>query len=206
MLEAIAKKTPPKSRRERRKIEYHNKIVSAAIELFSSKGYDATGIAEVMDMADLGVGTFYNYFSGKEDLLTYIAQEFNQQIEKAVKDEWDDTQKPMEQLVKTFKILGSVLEKNKDLVKIIFLEMLRQPMFIKTVSHQQKGLLAILTAIVKAGQGNNSFRRDIIPEDVAKYLLGIYMQAILNWLADENNHFDRSFATDLDITLNGISA
>ena len=56
-------------RRERKKLQSRKMILEAAISEFSKKGYKETSVADIMAAADLGIGTFYNYFSSKEELL-----------------------------------------------------------------------------------------------------------------------------------------
>ena len=48
------------SRRERKKLQSRNKILDAAVVMFLDKGYQSSSIADIMNEADLGVGTFYN--------------------------------------------------------------------------------------------------------------------------------------------------
>ena len=57
------------SRRERKKLQSRNKILDAAVVMFLDKGYQSSSIADIMNEADLGVGTFYNYFNSKDDIL-----------------------------------------------------------------------------------------------------------------------------------------
>ena len=53
-------------RRERKKLQSRKMILEAAISEFSKKGYKETSVADIMAAADLGIGTFYNYFASKE--------------------------------------------------------------------------------------------------------------------------------------------
>jgi TetR/AcrR family transcriptional repressor of nem operon len=43
------------------------KILEVGLSLFEQKGYNATGIQEIATLADIPKGSFYNYFSSKED-------------------------------------------------------------------------------------------------------------------------------------------
>ena len=56
-------------RRERKKLQSRKTILAAAVSEFSKRGYRETSVADIMSAADLGIGTFYNYFDSKEDLL-----------------------------------------------------------------------------------------------------------------------------------------
>jgi AcrR family transcriptional regulator len=48
-------------------------ILSAATELFASKGYHATGVQELSDAVGLGRGALYHHIKSKEDLLYEIS-------------------------------------------------------------------------------------------------------------------------------------
>ncbi|BCY07814.1 TetR/AcrR family transcriptional regulator [Actinoplanes sp. L3-i22] len=57
------------SLRDRKRIRTRQALVAAALELFESRGYDETTIAEVAAAAEIGTRTFFSYFPSKEDLL-----------------------------------------------------------------------------------------------------------------------------------------
>lgn len=54
---------------EKRKDEKRKSIVHAAIKVFSEKGYNDTSIKNITDEAQVSVGTFYSYFTSKEDII-----------------------------------------------------------------------------------------------------------------------------------------
>ena len=43
------------------------RICHAAVEIFSHKSYDKTTVSEISQKAGFGKGTFYLYFSSKEE-------------------------------------------------------------------------------------------------------------------------------------------
>lgn len=49
-----------------------NDIRNAAAEVISIKGFHNTRMQEIADKAELAVGTLYNYFSSKNEILEYI--------------------------------------------------------------------------------------------------------------------------------------
>src|SRR5665647_1875280 len=57
------------SRRERKKKETREKIFSNAIQLFRLQGFTATSVEQITQHADVGKGTFYNYFPTKEAVI-----------------------------------------------------------------------------------------------------------------------------------------
>lgn len=62
--DAIPAQRPPGEVRER--------ILSAAVDLFASHGYDATSVSQVVAQAGVTKGALYHYFSAKDDLLFEI--------------------------------------------------------------------------------------------------------------------------------------
>ena len=55
-------------RAQRKKIETRARLLASAYELMSGAGVDGTSIAAIAEHADVGFGTFYNYFESKDDL------------------------------------------------------------------------------------------------------------------------------------------
>jgi AcrR family transcriptional regulator len=63
------------TRRERKKEETRRRIFETAIALFREKGFEQTTVDEITEKADVGRGTFFNYFPRKESVLAYLSEE-----------------------------------------------------------------------------------------------------------------------------------
>ncbi len=66
----------------KRESTYH-KILNAAYELFSEKGYEATGISMIVERAGVSKGALYHYFKSKEELLFSV---FEMVLSEALKE------------------------------------------------------------------------------------------------------------------------
>lgn len=55
-------------------------VVNKAHQLFIEKGFQATSIQDIIDYSGISKGTFYNYFSSKNELLMAIFTSLNHQI------------------------------------------------------------------------------------------------------------------------------
>ena len=62
------------SLRKQKKFLARQTIMKAATHQFKLIGFANTSIAGIMQAAGLGVGTFYNYFSSKEEVLLTLAK------------------------------------------------------------------------------------------------------------------------------------
>jgi AcrR family transcriptional regulator len=58
-----------RTRRERKRERTRATIADAAIDLFETRGYDATTVAHIADAADIGTRTFFDYFATKDEVL-----------------------------------------------------------------------------------------------------------------------------------------
>ncbi len=61
--------------REKKKSERKDRIFSAAVDLFNEKGFSNTSMQDIAENSNLAVGTLYNYFPSKNDLLLEIMQD-----------------------------------------------------------------------------------------------------------------------------------
>jgi AcrR family transcriptional regulator len=57
-------------------------LIAAARRLFESKGYANTKIADITQEAGRALGTFYTYFSNKEEVLEQLAKDFKAEIDE----------------------------------------------------------------------------------------------------------------------------
>lgn len=64
-------------------------------ELFSTKGFKDTNIADITKMAGVAVGTFYNYYPSKEKLFMEIFQEENVKLMKTLTASIDMNDEPI---------------------------------------------------------------------------------------------------------------
>jgi AcrR family transcriptional regulator len=65
--------------RARQKADRHQRILQAASELFRKSGYEGAKIEAIAAMAEVSIGTIYNYYQNKGDLLVAIvAMEVNE--------------------------------------------------------------------------------------------------------------------------------
>src|SRR6266702_7099959 len=88
-----------KRRGTRRRERTRSELLEAARQVFAARGYHDASIAEITELADMAVGTFYLYFRDKEEAFDTLLQEglhsIGEQITKAVE------QVPPEQILET---------------------------------------------------------------------------------------------------------
>lgn len=73
-------------RRERHRAEIRERLFRAALRLFAERGYLETTVEDITEAADVGKGTFFNYFPTKEHVLATFGAERIATIENALEE------------------------------------------------------------------------------------------------------------------------
>jgi TetR/AcrR family fatty acid metabolism transcriptional regulator len=97
------------------------RIIKAALDLFSKKGFTNVSMDEIKDKAGVAKGTLYYYFKDKMELFNSACNYFSDQIEKEIKE----TVKEIESPKKRFKVgiitLIRFLYQRIDTIKLFFM-------------------------------------------------------------------------------------
>src|SRR6266571_3864555 len=69
---------------ERRRAKVRAQLLEAARQVFLERGYQDATISEIVQVADIAMGTFYLHFRDKEELLVALAQDTLQVLREQV--------------------------------------------------------------------------------------------------------------------------
>jgi AcrR family transcriptional regulator len=75
---------PLGGRRERHRAETRERLFRAALKIFAERGYLETTVEDITEAADVGKGTFFNYFPTKEHVLAALGAERIAATERAL--------------------------------------------------------------------------------------------------------------------------
>lgn len=84
-------------------------LKTAAYDIFSKKGYKATGISEIAKQAGVAVGSFYNYYDSKEAIFLDVYVDENNHVRQSMMDEIDWEGDAVE-------LIGQIFERSRSLV------------------------------------------------------------------------------------------
>jgi AcrR family transcriptional regulator len=119
---ARGRRPPPEQLVERRRRE----IIEAAYEVFSRKGYSATGIADIAEELGIGHGTFYRYFKNKRDILDQVVDYGVERIMDALSLETAEPAKTLDEFREQLRRIGerlfALLDSEPGLGQVVLLE------------------------------------------------------------------------------------
>src|SRR6201981_2918563 len=79
-----SKLAPPSDRRQRRSAEIRERLFRSALALFAEKGFAETTVEDITEAADVGKGTFFNYFPSKDHILLAFGEMQFSKLQAAV--------------------------------------------------------------------------------------------------------------------------
>ena len=92
-------------------------LKAAAHDVFSKKGYKATGISEIAKQAGVAVGSFYNYYESKEAIFLDVYIDENSHVRQVMMNEIDWERDMVEVISQLFGQSRSLISSNKILME-----------------------------------------------------------------------------------------
>ncbi len=96
-----------------KRIHSKDTLIQAGLELVLRQGFNATGVEAVLKQAKIPKGSFYNFFSSKEEFGLALIDAFSGKMGDVIRESLeDDSLKPLERIRKSFEQLIDIFEQN----------------------------------------------------------------------------------------------
>lgn len=190
-------------RRELKKIKARNDILNAAVEQFSKKGFQSTSIADIMNAADMGLGTFYNYFNSKEDILINLLNRFAGVMSEELHSLMINQPGYGVILREMVMLTAKLVSENRYLLPLLFTGAMSQsnPRGGHRVDMPAPEFMGRFLELLRAGQASGEFRDDISPEIMAEMFHSMFQAAAFSHIPVS---FERNIEMKLTLLLAGI--
>lgn len=189
------------NRREKKKMLARQKIMDAALQLFVDNGLKETSIAEIMEAADLGTGTFYNYFRSKEDVLEQYIHEKIADARTAIEKTATQPVPASSKLAEILILVSETFQKNSYLT-YFFLQLQKSNPTLQAPAGHGMVFKEILLKVIREGQSSGEFNNDIPPEIILELIHGILWSSLNG--ANQGNDLTNNTRLKLDLLLHGI--
>lgn len=183
--------------RKKRKNETNEKILSAAREIFFSKGYSETTIEEIAEQAGIAVGTVYNFFKTKADILiAVVAGEADMESGDFPPAEADLEQGVVDLVMNfTWKSLGKLKFMSKKMWKELMAAMFGS---LKSESKLFKGLASLdfrylekFKTLLKDLKSRGMLVPDFDIDSAAMVVYGIFLSQFLLFIYSDSTTFEQ---------------
>ena len=173
--------SPPASRRARRSAEIRERLFRAALTLFGKKGFAETTIEDITDAADVGKGTFFNYFPSKDHILLAFGEMQLGKLEAAV-GEARRTNEPMSRFLPALGVrMTQEPTRNPEIIRALLQAYLSTTPVRQAMLSLQTRMLALHTELIRLGQEQGEIREDLPAEEIAYVFRQTIFGTLLIW-------------------------
>ena len=182
-------------------------ILDAAVRAFAKRGYEACRVGDVATEAGVAYGLVYHYFHSKEELLETIFRETWTQMLGTFGEIEKVGEPPREQLRKVVALVLRTWKRDPDLVRVLVREVTRTPHLQSEITEIQ-GAFDALEGIVRRGQEDGTFRRDVDARLAGWILYGALEEILTGWVMGQlpggDEHVARAERTLVELMCGGL--
>ncbi|HEY9756669.1 MAG TPA: TetR/AcrR family transcriptional regulator [Oculatellaceae cyanobacterium] len=181
-------------RREIKKEATKQEILTAAAELFRTKGYESTSVDDIVAAANVAKGTFYYHFEAKEDLVLALQEAELRVASERAKKRMEGSEPSMTILLDFLNDSAHWTTANSELAKAMFKQkfemMMRKPNHEHCPSPSgppasiKEYFFGTIHALISRAQATNEFRNDLPAQEIVHIIIPVVMSARMHWLMD----------------------
>ena len=195
----------PSNRRERHSIELRERLFRAALDLFAKQGFAETTVEDITNAADLGKGTFFNYFPSKDHILLAFAEMQLGKLRLAI-DEARRTSVPMPQFMRSLAALMTQEPvRNPDIIRVLLQAFLSNSQVRKAMLDLQARVLAFHAEMIQLGQGRGEIRDDLPAAEIALVFRQTIFGTLLIWSLYGDSSLQARMDSAFEIIWSGLS-
>ena len=185
-LTAVGKADPPGAgRRQRRATETRLRLFRCALHLFAERGFPSVTVEEITEAADVGKGTFFNYFESKEHVLGVMAEIQLSKVREAISATSQGKQKIQSVLHCLARRLVEEPGRSPSLACAFISSFLASEGVRTVIARNMREGRKMIAQIVGAGQERGEIDPKLKKEKVAMQLMQSCMGTVLLWSLDE---------------------
>ncbi len=159
------------------------KIMTAALEIFATVGYEKARIQDIARLACVGDGTIYKFFKSKEDILFTLTLKKSTQLVENLKKHLGGDIDPAYKLVLLLRDYLSLINTEKAYGVLFHFDLRHNRSYYDTGSYQStRQFTRMFYDAILEGVAINNFRPGIKPYIALKMIMGVFDQLILSRL------------------------
>lgn len=192
-------------RRTRRSAELRERIFRSALDLFAQKGFLETTVEDITNAADVGKGTFFNYFPSKDHILLAFGEMQLARLREAV-EEARQTNEPLPKFLRSLTTrMTEEPARNPDLIRVLLLAFLSNPDVRQAMLDLQTRVLALHSEMIQLGQERGEIRKDLAPIEIAQVFRQVIFGTLLIWSLYGDASLQSRMDSAFEIVWTGLS-
>ena len=196
---------PLPGRRERKRLETRERIFRAAMELFGRHGFFATTVEDITEAADVGKGTFFNYFPSKEQLFSVLYELQLKRVSEARAAALSGKLSLRDLLRHFVRQITEEPGRNQLLARGLMATVVSsaavREMHLETMRRGRQ----IMGEVLRLGQQRGEIRSDLAPDEMIRVLQQSLIGTVLLWSLGPSSNLQKRLDATFEIYWSGIS-
>ncbi len=168
-------------RRQRRSADIRERLFRAALDLFAQKGFVETTVEDITEAADVGKGTFFNYFPSKDHILLAFGEMQLSKLEAAI-DLARSTGEPMPEFLRSLALrMTQEPTRNPAIIRALLQAYLSTTPVREAMMDLQKRVHALHSQMIQLGQDRGEIRNDLPAAEIAHVFRQTIFGTLLIW-------------------------
>ena len=168
-------------RRQRRAAETRVRLFRCALQLFAERGFPNVTVEDITEAADVGKGTFFNYFESKDHVLGVMAEIQLGKVREAVTLAESGKHSIRSVLRRLFLRVGEEPGRSPDLARALIASFLASVAVRKLIDRNMSEGRKMAAQVVSVGQERGEIDSRLKKEKVALQLQQAFMGTLLLW-------------------------
>jgi AcrR family transcriptional regulator len=173
--------TSPSDRRQRRSADIRERLFRGALELFAQKGFVETTVEDITEAADVGKGTFFNYFPSKDHILLAFGEMQLNKLEAAI-EMARRTGEPMPEFLRALGVrMTQEPTRNPAIIRALLQAYLSTTPVRAAMMDLQRRIHSLHTQMIQLGQDRGEIRNDLPAAEIAQVFRQTIFGTLLIW-------------------------
>ncbi|MBP3656500.1 MAG: TetR/AcrR family transcriptional regulator [Clostridia bacterium] len=170
--------------RQLQSIHTRKRIEDAANVCFARKGMAYTLISDIVQEANVSVGTFYHYFKNKDDLLIRQYESFDMEFADRAQELLEDGG-AAECLLRFARFFSRASFKQEGRAANLEYLKARPSITLEELWPRNRPYFLVLCTLIARGQHSGQLRRDMPPEEMAELIMMFTRGYNIDWAATD---------------------
>lgn len=193
-------------RRERKRSETRERLFRCAMKLFAERGFFATTVEDITMAADVGKGTFFNYFPSKDHVIGVFAEIQLSKANAAFAEATTGIESIHDVLHRFFYRVAEEPSQSRAFARSLLTALVGSPVVREIAGEAMAHGRELLADTFRLGQARKEVRSDVEAKTMALHFQQCFLGTLFVWAMQEKGRVQPQIELSFAAFWNGVAA
>lgn len=191
-------RTACSGRRERRRVETRDRLFQSAMRLLSERDFNDVTVEMITEDADVGKGTFFNYFANKEAVVGYFFEYKSSRLAEAARRVQESDDLPAtctddlpggpiwQKMLRVFGLSADSPKENQRMTRTLLSLVLTNVEVRRAYEVMMQEIGNLVRGFIEEAQRCGEVRTDLTSQEIVCHLHMVHLGAVSYWAYSES--------------------